>query len=93
LQNLDIEWHFIGHEQCNKTKHLAEKIAWVHGVDPLINAERLSAQRLITQPPLNLCLQVNIDAQDSKDGCHPDEVVELVKSIRQLPNIKLRGLM
>ena len=93
LQDLGIEWHFIGHVQRNKTKHLAEKFAWVHGVDRLIIAERLSAQRLITQPPLNLCLQVNIDAQDSKDGCQPDEVAELVKSISQLPHIKLRGLM
>ncbi len=93
LQDLDIEWHFIGHVQRNKTKHLAEKFAWVHGVDRLIIAERLSAQRLITQPPLNLCLQVNIDGQDSKDGCQPDEVAELVKSISQLPHIKLRGLM
>ena len=65
LQDLEIEWHFIGHVQRNKTKHLAEQFAWVHGVDRLIIAERLSAQRLITQPPLNLCLQVNIDGQDS----------------------------
>lgn len=93
LQDLEIEWHFIGHVQRNKTKHLAEKFAWVHGVDRLIIAERLSAQRLTTQPPLNLCLQVNIDGQDSKDGCQPDEVAELVKSISQLPHIKLRGLM
>lgn len=93
LQDLDIEWHFIGHVQRNKTKHLAEQFAWVHGVDRLIIAERLSAQRLTKQPPLNLCLQVNIDAQDSKDGCQPDEVAELVKSISQLPHIKLRGLM
>ena len=92
LKDLDIEWHFIGHVQRNKTKHLAEQFAWVHGVDRLIIAERLSAQRLI-QPPLNLCLQVNIDGQDSKDGCQPDEVAELVKSISQLPHIKLRGLM
>lgn len=93
LQDLEIEWHFIGHVQRNKTKHLAEKFAWVHGVDRLIIAERLSAQRLITQPPLNLCLQVNIDGQDSKDGCQPSEVAELVKIISQLPHIKLRGLM
>lgn len=93
LQDLDIEWHFIGHVQRNKTKHLAEKFAWVHGVDRLIIAERLSNQREATLPPLNICLQVNIDAQDSKDGCQPEEVAELVRQVSQLPNLKLRGLM
>ena len=93
LQDLEIEWHFIGHVQRNKTKHLAEKFDWVHGVDRLIIAERLSSQRLETQKPLNICIQVNIDGQDSKDGCQPDEVAELVKQISQLPNIRLRGLM
>ena len=93
LKDLDIEWHFIGHVQRNKTKHLAEKFAWVHGVDRLIIAERLSDQRDASQKPLNICLQVNIDAQDSKDGCQPSEVVELVKAMSQLPHLKLRGLM
>ncbi|GAA5187855.1 YggS family pyridoxal phosphate-dependent enzyme [Acinetobacter kookii] len=93
LGDLDIEWHFIGHVQRNKTKHLAEKFAWVHGVDRLIIAERLSNQREANQAPLNICLQVNIDAQDSKDGCQPNEVAELVKRISQLPHLKLRGLM
>ena len=68
LQDLEIEWHFIGHVQRNKTKHLAEKFDWVHGVDRLIIAERLYSQRLETQKLLNICLQVNIDGQDSKDG-------------------------
>lgn len=93
LHDLDIEWHFIGHVQRNKTKHLAEKFAWVHGVDRLIIAERLSNQRGDDQAPLNICLQVNIDGQDSKDGCAPEEVAELVAQISQLPKIKLRGLM
>ena len=93
LKDLDIEWHFIGHVQRNKTKHLASSFAWVHGVDRLIIAERLSSQREATQPPLNICLQVNIDAQESKDGCKPEEVAELVTHISQLPNIRLRGLM
>ena len=93
LKDLEIEWHFIGHVQRNKTKHLAEKFAWVHGVDRFIIAERLSNQRLSTQPVLNICLQVNIDGQDSKDGCLPEDVVELVDSISRLPNLKLRGLM
>lgn len=93
LQDLEIEWHFIGHVQRNKTKHLAEKFDWVHGVDRLIIAERLSNQRLRDQSDLNICLQVNIDGQDSKDGCAPDEVAELVAQISQLAKIKLRGLM
>lgn len=93
LKDLEIEWHFIGHVQRNKTKHLAEKFAWVHGVDRLIIAERLSNQRPENLQPLNICLQVNIDDQESKDGCAPDEVAELVKQISRLPNLRLRGLM
>ena len=93
LNDLDIEWHFIGHVQRNKTKHLAASFAWVHGVDRLMIAERLSKQREANQVPLNICLQVNIDAQESKDGCQPNEVAELVKNISQLPHLKLRGLM
>ncbi|WP_374252568.1 YggS family pyridoxal phosphate-dependent enzyme [Acinetobacter brisouii] len=93
LQDLAIEWHFIGHVQRNKTKHLAEKFAWVHGVDRLIIAERLSNQRLDSDEPLNICLQVNIDGQDSKDGCAPEEVATLVEQISQLPRLRLRGLM
>ena len=93
LENLDIEWHFIGHVQRNKTKLLAENFAWVHGVDRLIIAERLSNQRPENLAPLNICLQVNIDGQDTKDGCHPHEVSELVTIISALPQLKLRGLM
>jgi hypothetical protein len=93
LQHLDIEWHFIGHVQRNKTKSLAEKFDWVHGVDRLIIAERLSNQRPSHLKPLNICIQVNIDGQDSKDGCQPHEVEELVREISQLPNLSLRGLM
>ena len=93
LKDLDIEWHFIGHVQRNKTKHLAENFAWVHGVDRLIIAERLSNQRSDSQAALNICLQVNIDGQDSKDGCQPEEVADLVAQISQLPNLRLRGLM
>ena len=92
-KDLEIEWHFIGHVQRNKTKHLAEKFAWVHGVDRLIIAERLSNQRPENLQPLNICLQVNIDDQESKDGCAPDEVAELVEKISRLPNLRLRGLM
>jgi len=93
LKELEIEWHFIGHVQRNKTKALAENFAWVHGVDRLIIAERLSNQRGDNQPALNICIQVNIDGQDTKDGCQPEEVAELVAQISQLPNVRLRGLM
>ena len=93
LKNLEIEWHFIGHVQRNKTKHLAENFAWVHGVDRLIIAERLSNQRGDNQSALNICIQVNIDGQDTKDGCQPAEVADLVAQISQLPNVRLRGLM
>jgi hypothetical protein len=93
LQDLEIEWHFIGHVQRNKTKALAENFAWVHGVDRLIIAERLSQQRSDARAALNICLQVNIDGQESKDGCRPEEVAELVSQISRLPNLRLRGLM
>lgn len=93
LQDLAIEWHFIGHVQRNKTKALAEHFDWVQGVDRLIIAERLSAQRPEQLAALNLCIQVNIDQQDSKDGCQPTEVAELVQQISQLPQLRLRGLM
>lgn len=93
LQDLAIDWHFIGHVQRNKTKLLAENFAWVQGVDKLIIAERLSKQRPSDLPALNVCIQVNIDNQDSKDGCAVDDVVELVNKISKLDNIRLRGLM
>ena len=93
LQDLEIEWHFIGHVQRNKTKHLASSFAWVHGVDRLIIAERLSTQRDATQVPLNVCLQVNIDAQDTKEGCQLEEVAALVHAISRLTHLNLRGLM
>lgn len=93
LTDLQIVWHFIGHVQRNKTKALAASFNWVHGVDRLLIAERLSAQRPADLTPLNICIQVNIDAQDSKDGCAPAQVPELVQQISQLANIRLRGLM
>lgn len=93
LTDLDIEWHFIGHVQRNKTKHLAEHFAWVQGVDRLLIAERLSQQRPSHLPALNLCLQVNIDNQDSKDGCAVEDVATLVQQISQLERVRLRGLM
>jgi len=93
LADLPIEWHFIGQIQRNKTRDLAGNFAWVHGVDRLVIAERLSSQRSSEQPALNICLQVNIDDEDSKAGCTPDELPALVAVISQLPHLRLRGVM
>lgn len=86
-------WHYIGHIQRNKTKELAQHFDWVHGIDRLIIAERLSDQRPSNLPPLNVCIQVNIDDEASKSGCQPEQLPELVQQISQLPNLRLRGLM
>ena len=94
LDDLDgIEWHFIGPIQSNKTRQIAESFAWVHSVDRLKIARRLSEQRPESLPALNICLQVNINNEDSKSGCTLDELPELVSAISDLPNISLRGLM
>ena len=86
-------WHFIGPLQSNKTRLVAEYFDWVHSVERLKIAQRLSEQRPTSRAPLNLCLQVNISRQESKSGCAPDEATALALSIAQLPNIRLRGLM
>ncbi len=93
LQDLPIEWHFIGPIQSNKTRIIAEHFAWVHSVDRLKIAERLSAQRPSHLPSLQLCLQVNISREDSKGGVFPEGLSELAQAIAQLPNLTLRGLM
>lgn len=93
LADLDIEWHFIGPIQSNKTRHIAELFHWVHSVDRLKIATRLSEQRPTELPPLNICLQVNISREESKAGCLPEEAAALARQMAALPNIKLRGLM
>ncbi|WP_173508034.1 YggS family pyridoxal phosphate-dependent enzyme [Marinobacterium sp. xm-d-564] len=93
LEPLNLEWHFIGPIQSNKTKPIAEQFAWVHSVDRLKIAQRLSAQRPYYAEDLNICLQVNISCEESKSGCFPDEALELAKQIAELPKINLRGLM
>lgn len=93
LQDLEIEWHFIGPLQSNKTRQVAETFDWVHSVDRLKIAQRLSEQRPTHLPALNICLQVNIDDEASKSGCQPHEVLELAHQISQLPHLRLRGLM
>ena len=89
----DIDWHFIGPIQSNKTRQIATSFAWVHSVDRLKIARRLSEQRPSDQPPLNICLQVNINEEDSKTGCTLAELPELVAAIGDLPHLSLRGLM
>jgi pyridoxal phosphate enzyme (YggS family) len=93
LKDLPLEWHFIGPIQSNKTRAIAESFAWVHSVDRLKIAERLSAQRPPDIPPLNLCLQVNVSGEHSKSGVAPEALLSLAQAVRQLPHLKLRGLM
>ena len=93
LRDLPLEWHFIGPIQSNKTRAIAENFAWVHSVDRLKIAERLSAQRPAHLPPLNICLQVNVSGEKSKSGVAPEEVAQLAQEVVRLPHIKLRGLM
>ena len=93
LNDLPLEWHFIGPIQSNKTRLIAENFAWVHGVDRLKVAERLSAQRPPHLPPLNICLQVNVSGEDSKSGVTFEDAPQLARKIFALPHLKLRGLM
>lgn len=93
LADLAIEWHFIGPIQSNKTRSIAENFSWVHSVDRLKTAERLSAQRPANLPALQLCLQVNISGEASKSGVAPDAVSAMAFAIAQLPHVTLRGLM
>jgi pyridoxal phosphate enzyme (YggS family) len=93
LQDLDINWHFIGAIQSNKTRSIAEAFDWVHCVDRLKIATRLSEQRPATLAPLNICIQVNIDHEASKAGIELNELNDLATAIAVLPGIRLRGLM
>lgn len=93
LAPLDIEWHFIGPIQSNKTRPIAEHFAWVHSIERLKIAERLSAARPAGLPPLNVCIQVNVSGEASKAGVAPGEELALAQAIARLPNLRLRGLM
>lgn len=88
-----IEWHLIGPLQSNKTRVVAERFDWVHSVDRLKIAQRLSEQRPEHLPPLQICLQVNISNEPSKSGLRPDEVAEVARTVSALPRLVLRGLM
>ena len=89
----DLTWHFIGHLQSNKTRVVAENFDWVHTIDKLKTARRLSEQRPDDLAPLNVCLQVNVDDEESKSGVTPEALPELAAACAELPNIRLRGLM
>lgn len=93
LRDLPLTWHFVGQLQGNKTKAVAEHFDWVHGVDRLRIAKRLSDQRPFHAPPLNICLQVNVGGESTKGGVSPDELPELARAVAELPRLKLRGLM
>lgn len=88
-----LEWHFIGPLQSNKTRTVAAHFDWVHSLDRLKLAERLSAQRDVWLPPLNVCIQVNVSGEASKSGVAPAEVEALAHAIARLPRLRLRGLM
>lgn len=89
----DLIWHFIGHLQSNKTRDVAENFAWVHTIERLKIAERLSSQRPQDKPDLNICIQINIDNEESKSGVSADDALGLARAISQLPKLRLRGLM
>lgn len=93
LADLPLEWHFIGPLQSNKTRLIAENFAWVHSVDRLKLAERLSAQRPAALPPLQVCIEVNISAEASKGGVAPADLPALARAVAALPRLRLRGLM
>lgn len=93
LADLQLEWHFIGPIQSNKTQPIAQHFSWVHSLDRLKIAQRLNDARPATLAPLQVCIQVNIGDEASKGGVAPDAVLDLATAIKQLPQLKLRGLM
>jgi pyridoxal phosphate enzyme (YggS family) len=88
-----VEWHFIGPLQSNKARQVAESFDWVHSVDRLKIAQRLSDLRPDTSPELQFCIQVNLDGEETKSGVAPQDVLELARSVQALPRMRLRGLM
>jgi pyridoxal phosphate enzyme (YggS family) len=93
LTDLPIEWHFIGPIQSNKTQPIAQNFSWVHSVDRLKIAQRLNDARPIDLDPLNICIQLNIDSEESKGGVAIHEAESLAAAISTMPHLKLRGLM
>lgn len=93
LADLGLEWHFIGPLQSNKTRPVANSFAWVHSIDRLKIAQRLSEQRDVFLPQLQVCIQVNVSGEESKSGVSPADLPELARAVAALPRLKLRGLM
>jgi PLP dependent protein len=93
LAGEDLVWHFIGRVQSNKTRAIAEHFDWVHSIDRLKTAERLSRHRPDDRGPLNVCLQVNVDGESSKAGVNPVDLTDLALAVGALDRLKLRGLM
>jgi uncharacterized pyridoxal phosphate-containing UPF0001 family protein len=93
IKRSPIQWHFIGPIQSNKTRKIAERFSWVHSVDSMKIAKRLSEQRPAHLPPLNICIQVNISNEASKSGVSIEETPALAEYCQSLPQLKLRGLM
>ena len=93
LSDLKLEWHYIGHVQSNKTRLISATYDWVQSIDREKIAQRLSTQRPSELPPLNVCLQVNIDGEESKSGCAPDELVTLASHVSSMERLTLRGIM
>jgi len=93
LGELDIEWHYIGRIQSNKTRPIAENFAWVHAIDSVKHAQRLNEQRPDNFPPLNCCIQLNLSGEDRKGGIQPDTLIETATAFNDLPHCRLRGLM
>ncbi|NOR41555.1 MAG: YggS family pyridoxal phosphate-dependent enzyme [Gammaproteobacteria bacterium] len=93
LSDLDIEWHYIGPIQSNKTRKIAENFQWVHSLASLKHAKRLSEQRPTSMPPLNVCIQVNVSGEDSKSGVNAQDAEILASDLQDLPGLLLHGIM
>ncbi|EXJ16058.1 YggS family pyridoxal phosphate-dependent enzyme [Imhoffiella purpurea] len=93
LTDLDIEWHFIGRIQSNKTRQIASHFDWVHGLSDPDHARRLNDQRPPERPPLNVCMQINLSGEDSKSGIEPKRAAELLAACLAQPRLRVRGLM
>lgn len=93
LRDLNLEWHYIGHIQSNKTRLISANYDWVQSVDREKIAQRLSSHRPTDMPPLNICLQVNIDSEDTKSGCAADDLDSLAASVSAMDQLTLRGIM
>lgn len=93
LRDLPIEWHYIGPIQSNKTRQIAERFSWVHSLDRLKIAQRLSESRPAALAPLQVCIQVNVSGEASKSGVEPGDAPALAREVARLPGLRLRGLM